>query len=62
MNKILFIALVVLAGCNGSPQKQEKATEQKTENASEYQYEPIVSTLSGKLSTHVYWGPPGYGE
>lgn len=64
MNKILFIAITLLAltGCNSHPQTQEQVTEQKTENALEYQYEPVVSTLNGKLTTHVYWGPPGYGQ
>lgn len=64
MNKFLFVAitLVTFSGCNNNQKTQDEVTEPKTENASEYPYEPVVSTLNGKLTTHVYWGPPGYGE
>jgi hypothetical protein len=27
-----------------------------------YQYEPELSTIDGKISSEIHWGPPNYGE
>lgn len=62
MKKTLIIASLAFAACSNPPQSEGEATGIKKENAAEYQYEPVVSTLHGTLSTKVYWGPPGYGE
>ncbi len=62
MKHILLIASLALAACSTNPHAEGEATEATTENATNYQYEPVVSTIHGTLSTKVYWGPPGYGE
>jgi hypothetical protein len=62
MKKILIIASLAFAACNTNPQAEGETTDVKKENATEYQYEPAVSTIHGTLSSKVYWGPPGYGE
>lgn len=62
MKKILIIASLALVACSTNPQAEGETTEAKKENAAEYQYEPVVSTIHGTLSSKVYWGPPGYGE
>jgi hypothetical protein len=62
MKRIFIILSLALAACSTNPQTDHEATEVKAENASEYQYEPAISTIHGTLSTKVYWGPPGYGE
>ena len=31
-------------------------------NRQDFNYEPIVSTISGTLKVETYFGPPGYGE
>ncbi len=62
MKRIFIIPALALMACSTNPQTDQEATEVKAENASEYQYEPAISTIHGTLSTKVYWGPPGYGE
>lgn len=62
MKKILIITSLAFAACSNHPQTEGEASGIKKENAAEYQYEPVVSTMYGTLSTKVYWGPPGYGE
>lgn len=62
MKKLLIITSLAFAACSNHPQAEGETTGIKKENAAEYQYEPVVSTLYGTLSTKVYWGPPGYGE
>lgn len=62
MKHIFIIASLALAACSTNPQAEGETTETKKENATEYQYEPALSTIHGTLSSKVYWGPPGYGE
>lgn len=61
MKKNLFPVLaVLLAACSGAPDNRSEHSTQA--NASEYAYEPTVSTLNGRLEKELFWGPPGYGE
>ncbi len=62
MKKIFIIASLALVACTSNPQAEDETSDVKKQNASEYQYEPAVSTIHGTLATKVYWGPPGYGE
>lgn len=60
--QMLIPALAFLmASCSGTDPKDE-GSKDIPQNATEYGYEPEVSTLHGTLSTKLYWGPPGYGE
>lgn len=43
-------------------QTAEKDTTQTYSNQAEYSYEPSVSTISGKITSEVFYGPPGFGE
>lgn len=62
MKKTFIIASLALAACTTNPQREQDNVDTTPENAVEYQYEPVVSTIHGTLSSKVYWGPPGYGE
>lgn len=55
-------AAAVLASCSGNPKSGQEELTAMPENALEYNYEPEISTLSGTLTSRIYWGPPGYGE
>ena len=56
---IIVSTLVLSVACTDTTQAHHENDESK---AFVYQYEPVVSTLTGTLTTQVYWGPPNYGE
>jgi len=62
MNKGILIVAIAFSGCSDKQPHVEQAGKEEALNALYYQYEPVVSTLTGTLTTQLFWGPPGYGE
>lgn len=76
--KISIVTVVFISlSCNDSP-KNDKGSESpledtsrkestdvastNTANHTDFAFEPAVSTISGKIITETFYGPPGYGE